>query len=200
MKLKLNTDIAALIVAFTALTMAGIDGYEQRRHNRKSVMPVLISDRVRNNSDEERSVEYNIHNSGMGPAAVKEFHVFFNKRVEKPFSIPGYSTAYNRHISAARHVVETLNDHGDGQWRLDVADQGLSSNTYIPANKSLTLLRFDTNIPQKEFRDVVSILERTLDIFICYCSIYDDQCQWTHIGQHRELITQQCSAEKNMPI
>lgn len=195
MNRKLNTDMAALFVAFVALAMAGLDGYEQRQHNRKSVMPVLVPEIRQDHSEALRSVEYALRNSGMGPAAIKEFRVFFNGKEEASFSVPGYSTHYYKSISAAQHKVTTLNEENEKQWLFDVSDQGLGSTSYIQANQRLSLLKIGTNIPRQEFREMFSALNETLDVFICYCSIYDDHCQWAHLGQHKELVVQRCNIE-----
>lgn len=135
----------AIFIAIIALFISIWQGFEQRKHNRYSVRPLLTFDSYVSNKT--RSIR--ISNDGLGPAIIKEFKV----------KIDG----------------ETISGDQDNPWTTVVEKRNLNgkiSEMYYFANgttmkteKSRNLLSWKT--------DTISSLD--ISIFIKYLSIYEEE-------------------------
>lgn len=192
LKIEFDTEIAALLVAFVAVAMAAWDGYESRSYNRKSVMPIFNSYVDRNFSSENNEIEMGIVGVGLGPAKVTGFYVFYNGEPQEPLELPGYVSAYPSTNAIMNGAIADLNDKHDESWHLSNSDNTFYEGEVLAKDVNRTLLRYSSDIPTKEFRKLVAAVEQTTDIFVCYCSIYDDQCNIVHLGNHKELQPASC--------
>jgi len=184
---RINTEIATIFIAFIAVLLAVWEGIEFRQHNKMSVKPVLNSS-VSKSFGEINNLKLAINSVGLGPAKITGFHVYYNGEEEEEFSVPGYSTRYFNIKQAARGALD-----GD----ISILDQGLSNGDVLMVGRTLTLfsLEFSATETQNETRKVFSAVDQTTDIFICYCSLYDDQCNIEHIGSHPELAPENCRVD-----
>jgi len=192
LKIKFDTEVAALLVAFVAVAMAAWDGYESRNYNRKSVMPIFNAYVDKNFGQDRSEYKIGITGVGLGPAKVTGFHVFFNGKIQAPLELPGYASSYPSTNAIMSGGISDLNEKYAQDWSLSTSDNSLSLGRVLAKDAYVTLLRYNSGIPQKEFRQLMAAVEETTDIFVCYCSIYDDQCNIVHIGKHEELQPQSC--------
>lgn len=192
LKIKLDTDVAALFVAFVAVSLAFWEGIESREHNRKSVVPILNPYINKSFIDEIGTLDIGVDSVGLGPVKVSHFSVFFNGRKEEVFEMPGYSTAYNSAINAVRGTVNNYNEDEGGKAFLSIDDSDLTVGEVLSTNEHKVLLKLTSNLPREELRNAIAVVEKTLDVFICYCSVYDDQCSMVHIGENKNLSQAIC--------
>ena len=196
LKVKFNTDLAALFVAFIAVAMAAWDGFESRVHNRKSVVPILNPEVSRAFTDTHSTLTMRVDSVGLGPVKVTDFYVFFNGQPQKMLILPGYATPYPSTTAAMSGGVSDLNEKTGSNWMLQTDDASIEAGQVLATDEKKVLLRFRSDMPDKEFRRLISVVESTTDIFICYCSIYDDQCNIAHIGDHSELSPASCKIDE----
>lgn len=192
LKIKFDTDILALLIACLAVGMAFWEGYESRQHNRKSVVPIFNSFVNKTLGEELQVFEIGIQSVGLGPATIKSFKVFFNGREEPTYKAPGYETAYHTPILAVQGLLEDQKPNPQNPLYITTQDNDLASGEVVATEARRVLLKFESNLPREEFVKAIDIIENTMDIFVCYCSIYDDQCQFAHVGPNPDLLPQAC--------
>ena len=181
--------MATVFIAVVAVLLAVWEGYESRQHNRVSVKPVLNSNTSKSYGDTQR-VEISLGSVGLGPARITGFHVFYNGRIEKPFHIPGYQTHYH----SIKQGVKGSLPKGTS---ITFSDQSLVNNQVILEGKTLKLFQMEviTPISDEEFRKAIATVEQTTDIFVCYYSLYDDQCAVEHLGNKPHLKPESCAID-----
>ena len=192
LKIKFDTDILALLIACLAVGMAFWEGYESRQHNRKSVMPIFNTYVDKSTGSESNSFEMGLRSVGLGPATIKVFKVFFNGREEQVYRAPGYESNFQTPKLAVQGIIDAAEDNEEEPIRLSFYENPLDADDVVGEEESRVLFKFESNLPAGEFLMAIDAVENAMDVFICYCSIYDDQCQVSHIGTNAELMPQSC--------
>ncbi len=185
--IRIDKDYAALGVAFIAVLLTVWEGYEFRHHNRTAVMPSLSVYSERNFSGENAFIELGIKSVGLGPAKVTSFDVYFNNKKERVFQANGFTTYFEQTMNALQHT-------GLDTASLLTMDGSIKKGDLVPTGSSVNLFTVRYNEPKsgQEFRKVTAILDEKLDVFVCYCSVYEDHCQLAHIGKNDKLAPKQC--------
>lgn len=154
------------LVALAAIGLALWEGFENRQHNRMSVVPKL--DGARDFDMTAQSFELALLSNGLGPAVVTDLVLF----VDGEPVHEGSSDAEYPWLTAFR-----VFDSGS----FDVMDSYYSAGQFlIPGERyHLFSVRRMKSAPKMEgFRDAAN----RIDAVVCYCSVYDDQCDAHHFG------------------
>lgn len=191
-KVKIDNDILALLIACLAVSMAFWEGYESRQHNRKSVMPILNSFVNKEFGEQMHSFEIGVRSVGLGPGSITHFTVFFNGKEQEVYRAPGYSTSFHTPRVAVQGIFESTESEEGEPYKLIFQDNELEAGDVMAEEERRIIFRFESDLPREEFVKAVDVVENTLDIFICYCSVYEDQCQYTHVGSNEDMLPQSC--------
>lgn len=158
-------DFGAGAVALAAIGLAVWEGWENRVHNRLSVVPKL--DGTRDFDMLEQRFSLNMISSGLGPAVVRDSWLYVD----------------------GKRIFASSQD-GEFPWRgayelfpsgFDVIDDYFGAGHYMtPGNKYrfLEVVKRAETPRDAGFRDVAN----RIDIVTCYCSVYGDSCRIEHIG------------------
>lgn len=156
--------LLTLVIAFAAIGLAIWEGAENRRHNRLSVQPRLGAEINTGRDTAGEFVSMSIENTGLGPAVVTSFHIYFDGVRQDTVTAGGrmpWQSAIDAFAAAGAHI----NAHAFG------------TDYYFPAGRQQIL--FQAVRPKGETRAnaaLADILTR-LALQICYCSIYDSDCE-----------------------
>ncbi len=157
--------LLTLVIAFSAIGLAIWEGLENRRHNRLSVQPRIGADIDAGQDPSTEFVRASIESTGLGPAVINAFRIYFDGVAQ-----------------------DTSDEFGSGRWaapRAALADgaaaqmnaQTISAGYYLPPGRQMIV--FEAMRPLGAAGDsappLLSMLDR-LAIQICYCSIYDSDC------------------------
>ena len=199
MKIKINFDMdaAALLIAVLAVLLTFWQGYETRLHNRKSVVPVLDFSQNSNLNRESSGYTLSISNDGLGPAKIYASKVFFDGQEELFVDQPGFQTAFQETLGAVDKYIRSLELQEGETRKLSTTERPIEVADIIPAGERQNILVFEGTIEANDFVGLVGLLEDKLDISVCYCSIYDDQCQKAHYGQQPSLTDESCTVIDN---
>ena len=164
-KINVNHDLLALFVAAMVLLLTVWEGYETRRHHRISVVPKLDLDVNLETDETTRKVHFGVESSGLGPVKVMEFEVLYNgvvQPVEDPFA---------RLI----HDLDQLEKQEGTE--LNFVTSGIPDGSFLPPRARETLFSIVATHEAGVSEDIAAFVVESLDMVICYCSVYDDQCQ-----------------------
>ncbi|HEY0671017.1 MAG TPA: hypothetical protein VGD27_02060 [Longimicrobiales bacterium] len=156
--------LLTLVIAFAAIGLAIWEGAENRRHNRLSVQPRLGAEINTGRDTAGEFVSMSIENTGLGPAVVTSFHIYFDGVRQDTVTAGGrmpWQSAIDAFAAAGAHI----NAHAFG------------TDYYFPAGRQQIL--FQAVRPKGETRAnaaLADILTR-LALQICYCSIYNSDCE-----------------------
>lgn len=105
--------LLALIIAFAAIALTIWEGAENRRHNRLTVQPRLGAEI---NSGRDTAGEYvrmAIESTGLGPAVIKAFRVYFDGVAQDEVTAAG-AIPWQKAIEAFSTDGTSINAHGLG--------------------------------------------------------------------------------------
>jgi len=164
-KVKVSYDYLALFVAVLVLFLTVWEGYETRQHNRISVVPKLNLDIKVQSSNNNKSISYHVESTGLGPVKVVDFAVLYNHNGKVV-----QSNDFNYLVTDLHGMNEKL------KINLDLASSNIDVGSFISPGEQEVLFKASGK-SKTEVPDVINKHVRdTLDIVICYCSVYDDQC------------------------
>ena len=154
------------IVAVAAVGLAVWEGFENRRHNRLSVVPNI--DAVRDFDMLAQTFALGLVSSGLGPAVVQDVRLYLDGELK-----------FDR------------NSTGEYPWseffvlfkgmKLELWDDYLEHGKYLIPGERYNLLWTEGSedaVRVDDFRDRVN----RISISICYCSVYGDQCATEVLG------------------
>ena len=154
------------IVAIAAILLAVWEGFENRRHNRLSVVPKV--DAVRDFDMLEQTFSLGFISAGLGPAVVKNLCFYVDG---EKFHDADSDTQYP--WSAGYQLFRGRN--------FDIYDASYQRGQFlVPGNRYLLLqgeLREGAE-RSTDFRDQVN----RINVVVRYCSVYDDQCSVEQLG------------------
>ena len=152
-----------LLIAFAAIALTIWEGVENRRHNRLSVQPRLGAaiDTGRDTAGEY--VRMAIESTGLGPAVIKTFRVYFDGVAQDTVTAAG-TIPWQNAIDAFSANGTNINAHG------------LGTGYYIPAGRQQILFEARRHTASDNGPTLTDILRR-FALQICYCSVYNTDCE-----------------------
>jgi hypothetical protein len=153
--------IIAIIVAIIAFVALGVTLWQlwvQRKHNRKSVMPYLVFNRITNYDSPQIIIE--LKNIGLGPAIIKDVSYYIDKKIIKTSDMCNWSNFLKK----------------VGIYPLDVVENTLSNYAISTGDTEVVVsavILADNSSVQKGHKDLMKNVQR-IDIKIRYESIYND--------------------------
>lgn len=157
---------AAGIVALAAVGLAVWEGLENRRHNRLSVVPNV--DAVRDFDMREQTFRFGLLSSGLGPAVVHDLSIYLDGNM-----------VYDKDSdsqNAWAEIYEIFRGKG-----LDVWDSYYIAGQYLVPGERYDLLRGDRRPGVEKIEEFRETANR-INVVICYCSVYGDQCATEQLG------------------
>ena len=152
--------LSAMLIALVGLGLSLWEGFENRGHNRLSVRPKMTFSYFY----DDKEVWYELQNRGLGPAVIKWFEVRINGQLQKDW----------------KDMFNALGiDYNKANPHFTVPMQGSIFQPGIPS----TL--FAVNINTHEGQLLMANLDN-IDLKICFCSMYDDDC-FSSTHDSREL-------------
>ncbi|MET2947791.1 hypothetical protein ABXV18_06790 [Vibrio owensii] len=141
---------AACFVAFLAVFIAIWQGYEQRRHNRLSVRP-LLSRITRNGKGANLSIS--LKNMGLGAAIIKDVHFSIDGRKYEVSNVSDYSKLFYavgvQHLagqflccSVGKQAVLAPNDSVN---LIELPEGAYDENEHVDIITALSKIRVDAN-------------------------------------------------------
>jgi len=171
----------AIVIALAAIGLAYWEGIENRRHNRLSVKPRLAAEIESGRDTSGQYVRMAIEGTGLGPAVVNTFRIYFDGVVQD--TVSASNNPWEKAIEAFSGTPTQINAHA------------LGNGYYFPAGRRFVLFEArrarasaDSTSPP-----LADIMDR-LAFQICYCSIYGTDCDDVLITA-ATLDPQQCSKE-----
>jgi hypothetical protein len=152
-----------LVIAVAAIGLAIWEGAENRRHNRLSVQPRLAGAVDAGRESAAEYVRMTVENTGLGPAVVKTFRIYWDG-VPRDTIKPSSSTQWQT-------VIEAVADA-----RTQVTARGLSRGYYFPPGRQHTVFDARRTSPSPEGEGALARVLDRLAVQICYCSIYNTDC------------------------
>lgn len=154
--------LLTLVIAVTAIGLAVWEGVESRRHNRLTVKPRIAGaiDAGRDSGGEY--VSMSIESTGLGPAVINTFRVYFDGTLQD--TAPGPGTAvWDSALSAF------------GSDHTQISAHAIGTGYYFPAGRQELLFaarRLQADTASVPLADQLS----RLALQICYCSVYNADC------------------------
>lgn len=171
-KMSWRRQIVPGAIALAAILLAVWEGFENRRHNRLSVVPNV--DASRDFDMRAQTFDFGLLSSGLGPAVVHDLRIFIDDR-----------RVYDKHTEhefAWTEAYPLLRGKD-----LDIWDSYYIEGQYLIPGERYELLRVkpraSENSIQGENRiDNFRELANRISVVICYCSVYGDQCATETLG------------------
>jgi len=180
---KLLNSHGAAVLAVSAIFLAAWEGYENRNHNRLSVLPHIGT--LNSFNGREQSYELNLSSTGLGPAVITGFYTFVDGKLAYPVE---NSSPWNDAKSFLRSNGLKV-----------TADASVGAGQFIPPGDSKNLLkvsRVDESVKLEDWRESIS----KLGVLVCYCSVYGGNCAGVKTGSvnleflKQKDIVEQCKA------
>ena len=156
--------LLTIVIAVAAIGLATWEGMENRRHNRLSVVPRLGGGIDTGRNADGQYVRMSVENTGLGPAVITRFRVLFDG-VAQDTTVTAGNNPFSRVIGAFASTEVGINAHalGEGYYFPPGRTQVLFEALRAPAADTAILTLAE------------SLLQR-LAVQICYCSIYETDC------------------------
>ena len=155
--------MVTLIIAVAAIGLAIWEGAENRRHNRLSVQPRLAGAVDASQESAAEYVRMTIENTGLGPAVVKTFRIYWD-------GVPR-DTARTPSETQWQTVIEAVADK-----RTQVTARSLGKGYYFPAGRQHIVFEARRATPSTVGESALAHILDRLAVQICYCSIYNTDC------------------------
>jgi len=152
-------------VAVLVLLLTVWEGYETRQHNRISVVPRLDIDIKVQSSANNKSISYYVESTGLGPVKIVDFTVFYNHEGK---------VSQSDNFDYLITDLQKLNDKSN--VNLDIASSDVDIGSFMAPGVHEVLFKASTESEIGVSDAINKHVRNTLDIVICYCSVYDDQC------------------------
>lgn len=152
-----------LIIAFAAIGLTVWEGAENRRHNRLSVQPRIGAGIDAGRDTAGEYVKMTIESTGLGPAVIRTFRIYFDGVAQDTVTASG-TTPWQR-------VIEALPTNAT-----QIHARGLGSEYYFPAGREQVLFEARRRALTGDEPALAETVRR-LAIQICYCSIYNTDCE-----------------------
>ena len=164
-KVKVSHDYLALFVAVLVLFLTVWQGYETRQHNRISVVPKLDFDINVQSSSNNKSISYYVESTGLGPVKIVDFAVFYKYKGK---------VTQSKDFDYLMKDLRGLNDKL--KFNLDLASSDIDVGSFMAPGVHEVLFKAKVESDTGVSDEINKHVRDTLDIVICYCSVYDDQC------------------------
>ncbi|MFD2166363.1 hypothetical protein ACFSJY_08790 [Thalassotalea euphylliae] len=156
--------LSALAVSLVAVFVAIYSAYVDRTYARASVWPRL--EIYRSYSDLAGKFEYGVDNSGTGPAIINSVKISEDGKYIKRWSELGIHKALK---------IPFIQSQINGR--------------IIPPQRTITPIKIDSQNSADALRDFILKKDGTVNIEICYCSIYEE-CWLTDRNNKPKPVTQ----------
>lgn len=169
--------LLTLAIAVAAIGLAVWEGVESRRHNRLTVKPRIAGAIDAGRDGRGEHVRVSIESTGLGPAVINTFRVYFDGVLQDTSPGPG-TIVWDTVISAFGAGDTQINAHSIG------------AGYYLPAGRQEVLFearRLETDTAGPPLADHLS----RLALQICYCSVYNADCDEVVLTT-REMTTLAC--------
>jgi len=163
---RISHDYLALFVAVLVLFLTVWEGYETRQHNRISVVPKLDFDINVQSSANKKSISYYVESTGLGPVKIVDFAIFY-----KDDGKVIRSDNFNPLAADLQKINDKL------KINLSLASSNMDVGSFIAPGVTEVLFRATAEGKTGVSDEINKYVRDTLDIVVCYCSVYDDQCQ-----------------------
>jgi len=164
--LQASRQLGAGIIALAAVGLAVWEGLENRIHNHLSVIPKI--DAYRNRDMLAQNFELILASNGLGPAVVRNLQVYLDGTL-----IHDGTSAGELAWQAAYPVFRDL--------PVDVTDAYYMPGDFLVPGERYPLLRVERHADAPRI-DHFGELTNRIDVVICYCSVYGDQCATEQLG------------------
>lgn len=152
-----------LLIAIAAIALALWEGAENRRHNRLSVQPRLGAEIDAGRDTTGEYVRMAIESTGLGPAVIKTFRVYFDGEAQDSVTASG-TIPWQKAIEAFSTDETSISAHG------------LGTGYYFPAGRRQVLFEATRRAARRSDPALADIMSR-MALQICYCSIYNTDCE-----------------------
>jgi hypothetical protein len=150
----------AAIIAIAAVGLAVWEGFENRRHNRLSVVPNI--DTVRDFDMRAQTFTFSLLSSGLGPAVVQDVRLYVDDEL--------VFDKNSSHEYAWSAIYPLFRGKG-----LDIWDSYYDAGQFLLPGERYDLLKVERREgaePVENFREIAD----RINVVVCYCSVYGDQC------------------------
>jgi hypothetical protein len=161
--------IAPGAVALAAILLAVWEGFENRRHNRLSVVPNV--DASRNFDMRGQKFDMGLLSSGLGPAVVQDLRIFVDGRM-----------VYDKHSEHDFAWTEIFPLYRGKN--MDIWDDYHVEGEFLIPGQRYDLFRVEPRGPDVAHIENFRELADRISVVLCYCSIYGDQCATETVGVH----------------
>ena len=169
--------LLTLIIAVAAIGLAVWEGAESRRHNRLTVKPRIAGAINAGRDGRGEYVTMSIESTGLGPAVINTFRVYFDGALQDTTPGPG-TTVWDSVLSAFAAGDTQINAHSIG------------TGYYFPAGRQELLFEARRLQADAASAPLANQLSR-LALQICYCSVYNADCDEVVLTT-REVNTLSC--------
>jgi hypothetical protein len=166
--LRTSRRLGAAVIALAAVSLTVWEGLENRRHNHLSVVPKI--DAYRDRDMLVQRFELILASTGLGPAVVRDLRLYLDGVL-----IHDRTSDAGLAWQAAYPVFRDL--------PVDVTDAWFEPGDFLVPGEKYSLLRVERRRQADRITDFEGLTNR-IDIAICYCSVYGDQCAIERLGTH----------------
>ena len=179
-RLQVLANILTVLVALAAIGLSIWEGYENRLHNRLSLLPQLqnAESTVREGvNDDAYTMNFALANTGLGPAVIENIVVFRDgEQVFDAVEAGGYLG-----YAEITQELEQL------PFYIGTFTHGRYAGELLQAGKEHVLLRMDVPVIDSLSQWTPGIVrERVMNRYsfvFCYCSVYGENCGMTYVSQ-----------------
>lgn len=171
-RLQILANVLTVVVAVAAIALSVWEGYENRRHNRLSVLPQLENrtSTHREAPDTLYTLRYALANTGLGPAFLTNILIFR----EGELIFDGAESRSYTDLNGIRSELDALPFPAMGIWvhqrrageMLEAGEMHLLFRLLVPPADSLG----------RSGPDVVREVMSRYSFVFCYCSVYREDC------------------------
>ena len=180
---KISYDYLALFVAILVLLLTVWEGYETRQHNRISVVPKLDVDINVQSRSNNKSISYYVESTGLGPVKIVDFMILYHHKGKII-----QSKDFNYLMEDLRKLNNKL------EINLDLASSDMDVGSFMAPGVNEVLFKASAESETGVSDEINKHVRDTLDIVICYCSVYDDQCGQVQFS-NPPIVEYVCKAE-----
>lgn len=179
-RLQIIANVLTVVVAVAAIALSVWEGYENRLHNRLSVLPHLdssISTLRDGPADSTWTMIYALENTGLGPAVLHSIRVFRDGALLFDGRRQGEAMSYGDVREDLRALPFPIVSDLTNELRV---------GEMLEARESHLLIRFEVATAESLGRyppEVVraEVMDRYSFVF-CYCSVYGENCDVTSVS------------------
>ena len=180
LRLQVIANAVTVVVAVAAIGLSVWEGYENRLHNRLSVMPHLerAESTIRDSAEDSTyTMIYAVDNTGLGPAVLDNIMIYRDSVLFYDAQASGGYMPMNDLLADLRSLPFPLGSTFTNTRR---------AGEMLEAGRDHLLLRFEVPVLDSLERWVPGMVREEVmsrySIVFCYCSVYGSHCGQTHIS------------------